>query len=104
MQVLRSKPVNIFPISPLYCPAVFPLCLSTLSETVDLRTFLRVLAIFDGDTAQPIAAQISVALSVGSPRPDVIRHRALWSPDFPLRRTTGRASPPRPRRSDHPTS
>jgi len=25
----------------------------------------------------------SVALSVGSPLPDAIRHRALWSPDFP---------------------
>jgi len=36
----------------------------------------------------------SVPLSVGSPRPDVIRHRALWSPDFP----------PRSRdRGDHPT-
>src|SRR5580658_10191458 len=39
----------------------------------------------------------SVALSVGSPRPDVIRHRALWSPDFPLRCGL-------PHRSDHPTS
>lgn len=25
----------------------------------------------------------SVALACGSPRPDVIRHPALWSPDFP---------------------
>ena len=25
----------------------------------------------------------SVALAFGSPRPDVIRHPALWSPDFP---------------------
>ena len=35
---------------------------------------------------------ISVALSVGLPRPDVIRHRALWSPDFPLRTDQPQAS------------
>ncbi len=29
----------------------------------------------------------SVALSLGSPPPDVIRHRCPWSPDFPLRRS-----------------
>ncbi len=28
----------------------------------------------------------SVALSLRSPSPDVIRHRVLWSPDFPPRR------------------
>ena len=27
---------------------------------------------------------VSVALSLGSPPPDVIRHRFPWSPDFPL--------------------
>ncbi len=31
---------------------------------------------------------LSVALSVGSRRPGVTWHRALWSPDFPRRRTT----------------
>jgi len=30
---------------------------------------------------------LSVALSLGSPPPEVIRHRASWSPDFPLRHT-----------------
>jgi len=30
------------------------------------------------------AVHISVALSLRSPSPDVIRHSALWSPDFPL--------------------
>jgi hypothetical protein len=77
VQVLQSRVLNIFSRSPLYRPAVFPLPLSVSGETVDLRTFLRVLAIFDGDTSQPITAQISVALSVRLPCPDVIRHRAL---------------------------
>ncbi len=27
---------------------------------------------------------VSVALSLGSPPPDVIRHLFFWSPDFPL--------------------
>lgn len=33
--------------------------------------------------AGPSAVQLSVALSVGSRRPAVSRHSALWSPDFP---------------------
>ncbi len=59
-------------------------------------------------TISPLPAKagcvISVALSVGSPRPDVIRHRALWSPDFPLRFPHLRASSNRFHRSDHPTA
>jgi len=33
----------------------------------------------------PVGGLFSVALSVGSPRLDVIQHPALWSPDFPPR-------------------
>ncbi len=35
---------------------------------------------------------LSVALSLGSPPPDVIRHRVSWSPDFPPRQQSGRLS------------
>ena len=35
---------------------------------------------------------ISVALSLESPPPDVIRHSALWSPDFPHLRPFGNSS------------
>ena len=31
----------------------------------------------------PFGGLLSVALAVGSRRPDVIWHSALWSPDFP---------------------
>jgi len=34
---------------------------------------------------------LSVALAVGSPRPAVSRHRALWSADFPQLRNSGAA-------------
>jgi|GEM_PF-5728019 hypothetical protein len=33
--------------------------------------------------ASGVGGLLSVALSLGSPPPDVIRHPALWSPDFP---------------------
>ena len=42
----------------------------------------------------PAGVFCSVALSVGSPRPAVSRHPALWSPDFPHR--DAMASPARP--------
>ena len=42
----------------------------------------------------PAGVFFSVALSVGSPRPAVSRHPALWSPDFPHR--DAMASPARP--------
>ena len=35
-------------------------------------------------TNGPSAVQLSVALSIGSRRPDVIWRPVLWSPDFPL--------------------
>jgi len=40
-----------------------------------------------------IGGLLSVALSVGSPRLDVIQHPALRSPDFPLP-AEGRQRPP----------
>jgi len=35
-------------------------------------------------SADGLGGLLSAALSVGSPRLDVIQHPALWSPDFPL--------------------
>jgi len=38
-----------------------------------------------------IGGLLSVPLSVGSPRLGVTQHRALWSPDFPRRRSAAAA-------------
>jgi hypothetical protein len=51
------------------------------------------------DDRRPIGRRgglLSVALSLGSPPPDVIRHRVSWSPDFPHARPFGACACGRP--------
>lgn len=46
--------------------------------------------------AKAASGLFSVALSLRSPSPDVIRHRFVWSPDFPLPTHEGQAATIRP--------
>jgi len=58
------------------CPVCYQTGGSLLHCPSALTTSLRSLGI-------SLWRYISVALVLGSPPPDVIRHPALWSPDFP---------------------
>ena len=65
---------------------VYPAVHVTANAVRSYRTFSPLPAI--GPKGRPAGGMFSVALSVGSRRPDVIWHLALWSPDFPPPRTT----------------
>ena len=71
------------PFHPCLCPA------SAFGGAGALgRTFVRQVP----RSGRAIGGLLSVALSVGSPRPGVTWHRALWSPDFPRHQKMTRLS------------
>ena len=85
----RAGPTHGVPICPF---SGWGLPSRAVTDTL-VRSY-RTVSAFLARGKPPAGVFFSVALSVGSPRPAVSRHPALWSPDFPHR--DAMASPARP--------